>query len=179
VTLAETKDGLVVKFYDNKAYSHPRNVSSVDSLDRNFQRGLSALKEQWADASKKEDCPPAVQELLRIAGDLVEAGKYERVVTNSGGQATGVTERLASARIGFEPTSRGIGVPSGTQEFQGSPSPDCKVGRGLSLPPCPTPPGPTVDVPKGPSVSPMSGDRPVPQPPPSAPPRGFPGAGRR
>ena len=94
VTIAETKNDLVLKFYDNKAYKSYRNVSTVDSLDKNFDANCKVLRAQWTKISQDPTRPEAQQRLCATAMKLFDGERYERVVTNSGGLAKGISESL-------------------------------------------------------------------------------------
>jgi len=105
VTLAETKDGLVLKFYDNKARTNESRISAVDALDKNFAVNCERLRSEWAKTVADPIRPEAQQRLFATAIELLDARIYERVATNSGGVATGVTDRVASRDVSFQNTA--------------------------------------------------------------------------
>jgi len=104
VTLAEAADGrLVVKFYDNKAYSAERNVSAVGALNRTLD--LGGYVNEWKDhLAKGDSLSPAARKMFEAAIEVVETDptRIERVVSNWNGRASGVTDRIAGDGIGFE-----------------------------------------------------------------------------
>jgi hypothetical protein len=107
ITLAENEHGLVLRFYDNKAYTNERNVSSVEALEKNFDAKVKQFAEDCSAAAKDPARPPSEQRLLDTVAKLAAENKVERWVANSGGAAKGVTARLAANDFRFTDTAGG------------------------------------------------------------------------
>jgi hypothetical protein len=134
VTLAENEDGkLVLKFYDNKAYSTQINVSSVSSLDRTFENSLRHFKQEWGRlATPDSECTPAQRDLFGKALELIDGRHYECWVTNYNGKVTRVSNRLSDSGIGFEDMQGHLDLPSPRLQtvFSESPTPEQAIASG-------------------------------------------------
>jgi len=102
VTLAEKPDGLVVKFYDNKATTTRKNVSSVPALNQNFEASLAEYREEWSRLAIDPTRTAAEHKLFATAGKLVDEGRISRIVTNFAGRVEGTTDRVVQAGLEFE-----------------------------------------------------------------------------
>ncbi len=106
VTLAERPDGLVVKFYDNRASTATENAFSVPPLNRAFEDNLAGYREEWSRLAIDPARSEAEHKLFAAATKTLDEGRTSRVVTTYAGRVEGVTDRVVQSGVEFEDLAR-------------------------------------------------------------------------
>ena len=112
VTLAEDEHGdLIIKFYDNKAFSTSTAVSHVSALDKNLATNVDAVREALLKCAEQEGRNDAERMLFSAAAQLIDEDRLKCVVTNCNGKVDHLTARLDGTRIEFEDVAGKLATP--------------------------------------------------------------------
>lgn len=98
IDLLTLKDGKVY-FFDNKAYSAPKNIGEVTALRRNFTKNRSTVLAQLELMRNQAHRSPEEIATISQAIDAINSGNFEKVVTNAALVDTDVVPRDISGKL--------------------------------------------------------------------------------
>ena len=161
VTLAEREGSLVIKFYDNKAYTSSDVIYGASALTRTLDGNITRFRTEWGDLAKNAPTE-GERRLYETVCDLIDDGKIAKVITNVNGRLERMGERLAEAGVEFEDMQRDLLGPTHSPFSSATstpPPPPTAAPSTSAFTAQPQPQGPEPDTPStplGPRLGPKS-----------------------